>query len=157
MPKGAAAGRMLKEAFHDLIDEIRPLKVAASECRVGVTTLHRYASLDSEDGECHAAIDVVAAMERVAGNPVVTRKLCELSNGMFMPLPQIGARPADLLTLLAAQATESGELTAAICVAVSDGKVDTSEGAAITREIDHLIAVAAAMRATVQSLLRGDQ
>ncbi len=148
---------MLKEAFHDLIDEIRPLKVAADNCRVGVTTLHRYASLEREDAECHAAIDVVAAMERVSGNPIVTRKLCELSNGMFMPLPSISAQPGDLLSLLAAQAKESGELTAAICSAVADGKVDAGEGAAITREIDHLIAVAAAMRATVQSLVRGDQ
>lgn len=157
MPKGAAAGRMLKEAFHDLIDEIRPLKVAADKCRVGVTTLHRYASLEREDAECHAAIDVVAALERVTGEPIVTRKLCELSNGMFMPLPNIDAQPGDLLALLAAKAKESGELTAAICAAVADGKVDADEGATITREIDHLIAVAAAMRATVQSLVKGDQ
>ncbi|WP_374294126.1 hypothetical protein [Sphingomonas sp.] len=160
MPRGAAAGRILKAAFADLLHSLGYLKVAAGECRVGVSTLHRYASLNTEDADKHAPIDVVAQLERVAGEPLVTRKLCELAGGVFVPLPTAPATREDLLFLLSRKARESSELTAAAiecCTAVDDAPEKRRAAARrAIKELDDVVAVAMTMRAALETL-EGDE
>jgi len=149
----------MKRATQDMIRGVGGVEDSAKFCRVGKSVLSDYGSPNKPD--CFAPLDVVADLEPLArardGWPHVTRALCTAMGGVFVAIPENDVTPRDLLALLGDKARESGELTAAICNALVDGKIDRIDGAAITLEIDQLIAVAAAMRATVQSLVRGDQ
>ena len=105
-------------------------------------------------------LDEIAALEDVSlGSPnamAVTRALAHRQNAVLVMLPSALPSGSDLLTLMAHKAKTSGDLTAAICAAYRDGRVDAREAHGIAVELDELIETAVAMREVVR-LMEGDR
>ena len=151
----AVRERKLKIAFGELVGLVGGLEAAAGGCRVGKSTLARYASLSPADAECFAPVDVVRALEAVAGEALVTGELASMADGAFTKLPSV-ARPADLFAALSDLSREASELTAAICAGFNDGKFCDLDAAKARSECDDVIERAAQMRALLDTII-GDQ
>ncbi|MFZ3483890.1 hypothetical protein [Sphingomonas sp. 3-13AW] len=137
---------MLKVQFGELLSLVGGIEIAARFCRVGKSTLARYASLSFADAECFAPVDVVRDLEALAGVPRVTRHLSIEAGGMFMPVPERFGGRATLLELVARKGKESAELTAAICAGLADGKFDAADARKALPELDDILGVLATMR-----------
>lgn len=143
----AVKGRMLKERTGELVAAVGGLEAAANFCRVSKTALGRYASLSVGDADYFAPIDVIRCLETVAGEAIVTAHLASEAGGVFVVVPDVSAKGADLLQLLADQSRESSELTAAICAGLADGILTSDEARKAMREAEQLATVAMRMRA----------
>lgn len=153
----AVKGRMLKIKFGELVGRIGGLEAAASFCRVGKSTLARYASIVQADAECFAPIDVVRDLEALAGEPIVTATLCAMADGVFVPVPSAPATAGDLLTMMSKLSGEFNDTTGAICAGYSDGKFCAADATKLERELNDVIRVAVGMRALTRSIHGGDQ
>lgn len=141
------SGNDLKLKFKALLKEAGGSRKASQFCRVEHSVLSGYASTSTADAERFPPIDVVRDVEALAQAPIVTEYLAVCAGGVFVEVPEVVAGGVDLLQLLAAQSKESSDLTAAICSALADGKIDSSEGHKAIEEIDQLVRVAMQMRA----------
>ena len=151
----ALRDRKLKIAFGELVALVGGLEAAASLCRVGKSTLARYASLSPADAECFAPVDVVRALEAVTGEATVTSELATMADGTFVKLPSV-ARPADLFGALAALSREASETTTAVCAGFNDEKFCDVDAEKTLGEVDDVIARATQMRALLLTIM-GDQ
>lgn len=149
----AVKGRMLKIKFGELLARAGGLEASASFCRVGKSTLARYASTSPADAECFAPIDVVRDLEALVGEPIVTATLCSMADGVFVALPPEPATRGDLLQLMAAQAKEQSDVTSAICAALADGTVTPAEAAIALAEQEQVIRLAATLRAELMTIV----
>jgi hypothetical protein len=149
---------ILKRATSEMIKGVGGLEAAAGVCRVGKSVLSDNQSPNRADS--FVAIDVVAELEPLArersGWPHVTRALCRVMGGTFVPIPEAPATREDLLKLLADQAREQSDLTNAICAGLSDGKFDQADATKALAEVEDVIRVAAAMRAELMTILEGE-
>ena len=152
----AVKGRMLRIKFGELLARAGGLEAAASFCRVGKSTLARYASTAAADAECFAPVDVVRDLEALVGEPIVTATLCSMADGVFVALPPAPATRVDLLQLMAAQAKEQSDVTSAICIALSDGTMTPAEAAVALAEQEQVIRLAAALRAELMTIVEGE-
>lgn len=148
----AVRERKLKIAFGELVGLVGGVEAAASDCRVSKSTIARYASLSPADAECFAPVDVVRALEAVAGQAVITTELANMADGVFMKLPSV-TRPADLFAALSDLSREASELTAAICAGFNDGKFCDLDAAKARSECDDVIQRAAQMRALLDTII----
>lgn len=137
----------LKSATADLIADAGGQDKAAERCRVSGTQLQRYASDTAQHSNCFMPLDVVLRLENKAKHPFVTEYLAKAAGAVLVTVPQVPAGAVDLLQLLAAQSKESSDLTAAICVALADGTINSAEARRAIDEIDQLVRVAMQMRA----------
>lgn len=151
----ALRARKLKIAFGELVARVGGIEAAASLCRVGKSTIARYASLSPADDECFVPVDVVRALEAVAGEAIVTSELASMADGAFVKLPSV-ARPADLFSALAALSQETNDTTAAICAGFNDGKFCDVDAAKTRAEVDAVIARATQMRALLDTIIGDD-
>ena len=144
----------LKRATAEMLKGVGGLEAGAGFCRVGKSVLGDNQSINKPDS--FVAVDVVTDLEPLArdreGWPHVTRALCAQMGGTFVALPDVPERCEDLLSLLGRQAKESSDLTSVICSAIADGRVENAEADAGIAECDQLIAVVAAMRATLLAI-----
>ena len=96
-------------------------------------------------------LDEVAALEDVTvgavDHPIVTRALARRQNFALVRLPDALPTRSDLLSLVARQAKENGEVAASICTALADGTFKRTEARAARLELQQLIEVAVAMDA----------
>ncbi len=153
----AVKGRMLKIKFGELVGKIGGLEAASSFCRVGKSTLARYASNVQSDAECFAPIDVVRDLEALAGEPVVTSTLCAMADGVFVAVPNTPAATGDLLAMMSALSGEFNDTTRVICAGLADGNFCAVDAAKLERELDDVIRVAVGMRALARSIHGGDR
>jgi hypothetical protein len=153
----AVKGRMLKIKFGELVGKIGGLEAAASFCRVGKSTLARYASNVQSDAECFAPIDVVRDLEALAGEPVVTSTLCAMADGVFVAVPNTPAATGDLLAMMSALSGEFNDTTRVICAGLADDNFCAVDAAKLERELDDVIRVAVGMRALARSIHGGDR
>lgn len=151
----AVRERKLKIAFGELVGLVGGLEAASGDCRVSKSTLARYASLSPADAECFAPVDVVRALEAVAGQAVVTAELANMADGAFMKLPSV-ARPADLFAALSDLSREASELTSAICAGFNDGKFCDLDASKARGEVDDVIERAVQMRVLLDTII-GDK
>lgn len=153
----AVKGRMLKIKFGELVGRIGGLEAAASFCRVGKSTLARYASTVQADADCFAPIDVVRDLEALAGEPIITTTLCAMADGVFVAVPSAPAGTGDLLTMMSALSGEFNDTTRVVCAGLADGKFCPVDAAKLERELDDVIRVAVSMRALARSIHGGEQ
>ena len=153
----AVKGRMLKIKFGELVGRIGGLEAAASFCRVGKSTLARYASIVQADAECFAPIDVVRDLEALAGEPIVTATLCAMADGVFVAIPNTPAGTGDLLAMMSALSGEFNDTTRVVCAGLADGKFCPVDAAKLERELDDVIRVAVGMRALARSIHGGER
>jgi hypothetical protein len=153
----AVKSRMLKLKFGELLGRIGSLENAVPFCRVGKSTLARYASTGSADADFFAPIDVVRDLEALAGSPIVTSILCDAADGVFVPVPSAPASGGDLLAMMSALSGEFNDTTRAICSGYVDGKFCVDDAEKLERELDDTIRVAVNMRALARSIQGGDR
>lgn len=151
----AVKGRMLKIKFGELVSRCDGLEAAASFCRVGKSTLARYASIVPADAECFAPIDVVRDLEALAGEAIVTSTLCVMADGVFVAVPSMPATTGDLLAMMAALSGEFNDTTRAVCNGLADGNFCAVDAEKLERELDDVIRVAVGMRALTRSIHGG--
>jgi hypothetical protein len=104
--------RLLKLATRKLLGRFDNLEHAASHCRVKPTNLSQYQSFD------HSAfmpIDVAMELERVVGEPVLTREMNMLHDKLGWPEQEFNVRDEALDVPVAV-----GELLAFVCEATAD-------------------------------------
>ncbi|WP_428968061.1 phage regulatory CII family protein [Sphingomonas sp. Xoc002] len=144
----------LKRATDDMLSSLGGQTKAAPFTRVGQSTLSTYASRNNPDA--FAPIDVIADLEPLTREfpdyPAVTRALCAINGGVFVPLPDVPTSDADLLTMMGRLSKEAGDVTQEICAALSDGRIDRVEQAKIRREVRHLLEIAVALDAIVANV-----
>lgn len=144
----------LKRATDTMLSALGGQTKAATHTRVGQSTLSTYASVHNADA--FAPIDVIADLEPLTrefpGYPAVTRALCAINGGVFVPLSEVPTSDADLLTMMGRLSKEAGDVTQEICAALSDGRIDRIEQGKIRREVRHLLEIAVALDAIVANV-----
>ena len=148
----------LKAATRALVKASGGHEAAASFCRVGKSTLHRYGQGDCDE---FCPVDVIADLEAVTvdlpGWPHVTRRLCVAAGGVFVRLPPAAGIGGDWHSGMQALAQESGGIIAAICAAIAnDGGVDRAEALLIIKECDEAAAALMALKQLAERVAAGD-
>lgn len=155
--EGASRGRLLRFRMAELIARCGGLVKAAAKCRVGKSTLARYASTSPADAECYAPIDVVHDLERVAGEAIVTGELCSLAGGSFVAFPDAVPTGQDLLVQLAIQGKEHSDLATAILTGLDGGRLTRANAEAALIEQEEVLRVGALMRAELLAIIERHQ
>lgn len=148
------ARHALKRATDEMLSALGGQTKAAPYTRVGQSTLSTYASRNCPDA--FAPVDVIADLEPLTGDaagfPFVTRALCAIMGGVFVPLPDVPAGNADMLTMMGRLSKEAGDVTQALCSALADGRIDRVEQSHIRREVRQLLEIAVALDAIVANV-----
>ena len=148
----------LKAAAKDLVGATGGIEAAADILAKGKSTIARWASINDEDYSM--PIEAVAALERVtrgtAGAPQVTRELCRLAGGVFVPLPDAGASDGELRAGVMHLSAELGDVAREIDRALSDDRILPREESAIHRQIDELIGKAVELKQAVTLMVDRD-
>lgn len=104
-------------------------------------------------------LDEIARLEDVThgdpGHPHITAALARRQGYAIVRLPDAPPAGRDLLSILAENARENGDVASAILSAIGDGKVDGPERRAILGQIDEQIHVAMRLRSTIAALPEG--
>jgi hypothetical protein len=83
--------RRLKRRTDQLIDACGGLVAASAETRAGKSSLANYADSREHGAACNlwAPIDIIADLEKAAGEPLVTRELARLSGYDLLPMATV--------------------------------------------------------------------
>lgn len=103
--------------------------------------------------EKHMGVDIIAALERFAGAPEVTRTLAEMNGCLLVPLPK-GKAGIALAEGTGRTAKEVGDVMVRVGQALLDGKVDGAEGEAILAEIFEAMLCLASLAEDVKAEIR---
>lgn len=131
-------GLVLKASFRALIGRVGGLDAAAACCRLGRSQLA--AAYAPGEAATYPPADVIAALEVVAGEPLVTAELARQAGYRLVALDPPAESDALILPRVAALMRETGTLAADVADALADGAVSARE----RREL--LVACAAVMR-----------
>jgi hypothetical protein len=130
--------RSLKTLFRALLARCGGLDAAASCVRVGRSQLANYTDMHSDQ---FAPLDVVAELEAVAGEPLVTAELARRASHLLVPA--VADCDGPLAASMAHLAREMGEVFAAYATAMgNDGRVSAVEADQIERELGDVIRLA---------------
>lgn len=145
----SVARHALKRATDEMLSALGGQTKAAPFTRVGQSTLSTYASVHNRDA--FAPIDVIADLEPLTrdadGFPHVTRALCAVMGGVFVPLPDVPAGEADMLTAMGGLSKDAGDVAQVICASLADGRIDRQEQDKIRQAIRLLLEKAVALDA----------
>lgn len=139
LPASDYAG--LKTATRVLTKAIGNQCDAAQATRVGQQAISTYASTSDDHSDVFAPVDVIADLEAECGQPIVTRKLAELSQHELVPLPELLRDGKGLEQISGAAVKEAGEFLSVLGSALSDGTLGEKELAAVSAEGREVIAV----------------
>lgn len=157
----SAADILLRHEMQALKAATRKAVAAAGGGEGSGFTLSRRQQYMSECGNVHHGrylqIHDVAALERVTNgddsHPAITRMLCRLAGGVFVPLPDIGPMGADLMASTVSLASEMGDVSQMVISRFTDdGVIDKGDLSAIEREIDELQEAAERLRNHARAL-----
>lgn len=138
--------RSLKTAFRALIQRVGGLDAAATVTRVRASQLAAY--YDPHQPQQLMPADVVADLEHVAGEPLVTAQLARLAGHLLLPM---AAGPGSEARAIAAVFQEAGELGARWASAMEDGRLDDAELEGVQTELADLHRAAGAAMALLQA------
>lgn len=142
----------LKVAARALVGAAGGIEAAADILGKGKSTVARWQSINDEDYSM--PIDAVAALEAVThgtiGAPQVTRELCRLAGGVFVPLPDIDIADDCLRGGVMQISTELGDVARELNSALGDGRITVRERESVVREINDLIGKAVELRQLVE-------
>ena len=137
--------RALKTAARLLVGAVGGLEAAASVCRVNKSVLA--AAYDPHQPDRYLPIDVVADLELVAAEPVVTHVLARLAGQALVPIGPAGGLEAQALVEVFRGAADVGAEYAAAMV---DARLSAAERRGIA---DRLLTLQAACMQAVATLL----
>jgi hypothetical protein len=139
------AHRALKTLFHALIDACGGLHAAAACTRVGPSQLANYYDMKTDQ---FAPIDVVADLERVVGQPLVTAELARRAGWHLVPDKDDAA--GHLAQSIARLTRDASEACGAYVEAASDGNIDAGEAEGLERRLADVARVVGTARATLR-------
>ena len=140
-----------KAAVRALLHAVGGEARAAAACRVSKSTLSEYGNPRYD--ERHMPLDVVLALEKVAGEMPVTEHLAAEHSALLLHLPTVEAE-AEWLDHLTSIGKEAGDVFhRAGEYLADDGEIDEREAPGLLKEVDELLAAVAAMRVAVRSRL----
>lgn len=121
--------------------------------RVGKSEMQRYT--DSDDfRNRHMPVDIVAALERACGRPIVTEFLAAEAGAVLLPVPR--AVTGEWLAEITRLTDENADVIREVCKSLDgDGEITAPEAGRIIAEIDEDIAVKAALRARLMKIRDG--
>lgn len=140
----AARARMLKAASGELIALLGGIEGAAATLERGKSVVGRW--VNRSDGDHWLGIADLAALEGVAGRPVVTELLCKLAGGLFVPHIDLAADEGSPAWLVMQLSKELGEVSGEVAAALADGVVKAEEAETILAQLDDLDTVSAQLR-----------
>jgi len=108
----------LKTVFRMLLKLAGGQEAAENFTRGKHQTLNRYGNQNEPD--CHAPIDVIADLERVVGEPIVTKQLADMGGYLLVKKVE-KAGTSDMLAHLSSVAKESGDVLTVLSGVVSGG------------------------------------
>lgn len=131
----------LKTACRRLVDAAGGIDPAAASTRVSRATMAQYYSPADRDEAVFMPIDIVVDLERVTGEPLVSRHLARLAGHDLVPSPAAaheagfcsGDPARDGLILGASLSVRIGEYQAVAIAAAADGNLSDAELAAELR------------------------
>jgi hypothetical protein len=130
--------RGLKALFRALLTRCGGLDASASCVRVGRSQLANYTDMASDQ---FAPVDVVAELEAVAGEPLVTAELARRAG--FLLIPVVADAEGHLAQDMAQLGREIGEAFAAYAEAMgNDGRLDAAEADRVERELADVARIA---------------
>jgi hypothetical protein len=141
--------RALKTATRRLITAVGGLEAAATVCRVNKSVLA--AAYDPHQPDRFLPIDVVADLELVAAEPIVTAVLARLAGHALVPLATTGGQEAQALVAVFRGASDVG---AEFAGAMADGRLSRAERGAIS---DRLMTLQAAAMQAVAALMQDQE
>ncbi|NKE43403.1 hypothetical protein HB662_01340 [Roseomonas frigidaquae] len=133
----ARADMAFKALARTLIEAVGGLDAAAAATRVGKTQLGYYQSPHHDQ---FMPADVVARLELLAGDPILTAELARRAGCRLVPVEPITG--TQLGALLAHLGSEVGTVFAAYADAWRDGTITLEEKAGIQRNLQSLIRAA---------------
>jgi hypothetical protein len=134
----------LKEAVADLVAACGHQSDVASLVRVSRSQLNRYTDDSDENASAHMPVDIVLALERHCGNPIVTRFLASNQARALVDINVTESRAAYPL-VLSRIGRETGRLFAQATAAMADGKLNERETGKVRREALALMAACACL------------
>jgi hypothetical protein len=129
--------RALKTGFRVLVQHSGGLEAAAAASRLNKT--HLAAGYDQEAKDRFPALDVVADLERAAGEPIVTKLLAAMHG---LALVRVEPVSGCAMRAIASVGERSSEVFAAFGRAMADGAMTQEERAVLHRELLDLVAAA---------------
>lgn len=148
MAKPRPAGS-LKDAVAQLVAACGNQVEAARVCRESMmfrgSLSHQTVAAYTDDGRAdrHMPVDIVAALEAKANDPIVTRYLASRAHAVLLPLDPAMTQ-ASYAVLLSAIGKETGEFFAEAAQALADGRLIGSErGRARAQAVEAMTALAA--------------
>lgn len=149
LPANDYAG--LKAATRRLLAEAGGPVDAARATRVDHQGLSRYGNSGADHDERFIPADVIADIEAECGQPIVTRKLAELSGYLLVPVPRVALSGTALGAITASSLKETSDVFVAIGDSLGDGRISQEDADRISREIDEAMAKLAALKLQVQA------
>lgn len=149
-PSVRGNARRFKELFVELVESSGRLKGAEAFCRVKKSQLQRYCSDNEADVDVVPPVDVVCDLERISGDPIITRYMANMAGGTFVALPKSIANGADILTILGSQTRELGDLATSLGLGLSDGRFCGADARKALKEARDVVAVASQMIAELE-------
>lgn len=149
----------LKTATRELQRAVGGIEASAEITGKGKSQHGNYQNLSMPD---FATIEAIADMEAVARGtpnyPQVTRLLCQLAGGVFVPLPEMPETDEAPALLILRLASELGGVSASITDGLADnGKIDPHEATASLAKLAVFESTAAQLRLLLQSLEAGER
>ena len=129
--------RALKTGFRVLVQHCGGLEAAAATSRCNKTIIA--AGYDQEAKDRFPSLDVVADLERAAGEPVITRLLAAMHG---MALVHVEPISGCALRAMADVGEHASGVFAAFGRAMADGAITAAERETLRREMLDLVAVA---------------
>lgn len=133
----------LKSAVAELVTACGGQGPSAELSRVSRSQIARYTDDSGEHETVQMPADIVLALERACGDPVVTRYLAGVQGHALIDLKARTDEPYGVV--LARVGKETGELFAAAAQALSDRRMDRREAGRVKHEAMQLMAACAGL------------
>jgi len=135
----------LKTRFKALINRVGGLEAASAALNgYRISHLSEAASLQHQDRA--PRVDHVAALEDIAGEPLVTAHLAQMSGHTLIPIPSMSGEAG---VALAAVLRGAGELGGRTALALADGRITDTERAELLEGLQTLARAVAQAQAVL--------
>ena len=133
-----SASLLLKETFGTLLDKCGGATKVSDYTRVGQSALYQMAS--GNENKHFPPVDVVASLERISGQPIVTKVLAELSGYALMPIKPMAVK-GSFSGILAKLGKEVSDVFSDSAKALEDDDLTPIEAKGLIQDVDEAIAV----------------
>lgn len=141
----------LKGAARDLIGAAGGPRRCQGITRGTESLLSRYGARQEE---VFAPIDVIADLEKDAGEPIVTKLLAEISGHLLVPIPT-SQSAANWFGHLSGVLTGGSQVEVALSDALADGRIDVAEAKALRAKVLEAMAQMASLGAALDQAIEG--